>query len=1450
MTKQNVAKVVLAFVLAAGTSGLLLRAQNPQNVGEWVATGPVAELRSGAASAVLADGTTMVLGGRDTDGNSTTAVTIYDPVTNGLATIGQLSEPRAGHSASLLADGRIAVIGGSINEAPTADIEIFNPATGTSTFGGALPQARMRHAAATLKDGRVLIAGGNTPNADGTGLDVLATAELYDPATGSTSPVSGSLNTGRAGASATTLLDGTVLIAGGYDAGQNDLAGAELFHPDSAGAFTIVPTSLSQPRSGHTAILLPNNNGVLIAGGRTAGVAVTTVDLFLPAIFPDPYSYGVGTMVSAGSLTAARARAFSGPKGDDGYAYVAGGGVETADQYRFATIRTDKDDYAPGTKAIITGSGWTPNAPVTLLFQEDPAVHDDYVLTVLADGNGNIDYRDWAPEEHDLNVRFYLTATDGASHAQMTFTDSANITVNAATFVWHRTGEGSAPNGFDVAISGGYTCTTSTTAMSNCTGVNAIVVTVAGVTGSKNATFSGATWNATLQFRTSGGDFVVPPNGRFTVVATLKTNLADQAATRSAHFGVDNTAPSTSITCDDAACAGTYSHDVTVKLAGTDPGVPNSGSGLNQRLYCVDDSSDACVPSTVYSGSSGFTVQYSSGATAYVRYRSTDTAGNTETTKSQPIVFSTAGPQVAAPGGTQSSDEGTLHSWDLGSFSDLTFSAAGWTVDVDWGDTTTTTFDAGSPGALDNRSHTYADGVASPASTYTITVKVTNKTSNQNGQTTFEVRATNVVPNVTAPSNQTASQNVSKSIALGSFADPGTIDGPWDVDVNWGDGSPHTTFTMASPGTITAQDHAYTSTAGSPYTVTVKVADKDYPAGGTATFTVALNTAPSVSFTTGPATTDEGDTKTYNFAIIDPDAGQTFSFVSSFPDCGTGNAVIGGSASIDSAAKTGTFQCSFPDGPATPTVRVQVQDSYSTPAASNIDPVSVTVANVEPTIAISGNANVNEGSSYSLTLGAITDPGQDTVTSWVVHWGDGSIDTYGSAGAKSHIYADGPNDYSITIDLVDANGTFVDRANALSAHVDNVAPTVTFTAGPIVVSESGTTQNTYEYSIDEPGDDTIASVSASCGTEGTKAPGSDTHTNTSGKFTCIFRDGPATLQVTAGATDSDGATSVTATRNVTVDNVEPSIAISGHSNVNEGSSYSLTLGTITDPGQDSVTNWIVHWGDGSSSTYGTEGIKTHTYVDGPNSFNITVDLVDEDGTSVNKANALAIAVNNVKPELGSISAGGNTTTACVAGNTVTLNFGFTDPAGSYDTYTGVIEWGDGSTTSFSSSPVIDAQHSYAPGTYTITVQVNDEDPGAGASDTVAVSLLYQTSGFLQPINADGSSNFRLGSTIPLKVRITDCSGTAVTTLSPEISLKVVGGGSGDVNEAVSSSAADNGNTMRFDPSGPQYIFNLSTKRSQFNAGQDLAHGRYELQISDATVNAKFSPVIVQFATRK
>jgi hypothetical protein len=75
--------------------------------------------------------------------------------------------------------------------------------------------------------------------------------------------------------------------------------------------------------------------------------------------------------------------------------------------------------------------------------------------------------------------------------------------------------------------------------------------------------------------------------------------------------------------------------------------------------------------------------------------------------------------------------------------------------------------------------------------------------------------------NVTPPTNQTAVEGTSQPFNLGSFSASG--DGGFSVDVNWGDGTPHTIFSQSSPGTITPQSHTYAEETSPGYTVTVKV---------------------------------------------------------------------------------------------------------------------------------------------------------------------------------------------------------------------------------------------------------------------------------------------------------------------------------------------------------------------------------------------------------------------------------------------------------------------------------------------------------------------------------------------------------------------------------------------------------------------------------------------------
>ena len=404
------------LAVAAVTSGALL-AQAPQAVGTWAPLQDLQTPLSNGASVALSDGRTLIVGGMRADGTLSDAITIYDAVNDSLTPAGVLVAPRSGHSATLLKDGRVLIMGGVTEGGViSTDVEMFDPAAGTSMLVAQLAEPRRGHVTASLPDGTVLIAGGATT--DGV---VLQTAAIFDPETNSVSPLSTSLQTPRVNASATTLLDGEVLIAGGSN-GTADQASAEIYDRYSR-SFAMAQTQMTVARQGHSAVLLPHNGGVLIVGGASN----PGTDLFLPAVFPDPYSYGEGAFTATGEMATSRAAAVAGPTSTEGYAFAATAGAVDGEVYRFATIKTDKDDYAPGELAMITGSGWQPNEEVTLLFQEDPAVHDDYVVKVIADGNGNLFWNQWAPEHHDIGVRFYLTASGSQSRAQMTFTDAPKV---------------------------------------------------------------------------------------------------------------------------------------------------------------------------------------------------------------------------------------------------------------------------------------------------------------------------------------------------------------------------------------------------------------------------------------------------------------------------------------------------------------------------------------------------------------------------------------------------------------------------------------------------------------------------------------------------------------------------------------------------------------------------------------------------------------------------------------------------------------------------------------------------------------------------------------------------------------------------------------------------------------------------------------------------------------
>src|ERR1022692_205492 len=143
----------------------------------------------------------------------------------------------------------------------------------TWTVTGSLNTARAGHTATLLPSGQVLVAGGE--NTAG----ILASVELYNPSTGQWT-VTGSMATPRINHQATLLPNGQVLVSGG-DNTTGALASAELYNLFT-GQWTTTG-SMTIPRSLHGATLLFNGQVLVAAGNNTVGSTGNTAELYNPS---------------------------------------------------------------------------------------------------------------------------------------------------------------------------------------------------------------------------------------------------------------------------------------------------------------------------------------------------------------------------------------------------------------------------------------------------------------------------------------------------------------------------------------------------------------------------------------------------------------------------------------------------------------------------------------------------------------------------------------------------------------------------------------------------------------------------------------------------------------------------------------------------------------------------------------------------------------------------------------------------------------------------------------------------------------------------------------------------------------------------------------------------------------------------------------------------------------
>src|SRR5579871_4846022 len=640
--------------------------------------------------------------------------------------------------------------------------------------------------------------------------------------------------------------------------------------------------------------------------------------------------------------------------------------------------------------------------------------------------------------------------------------------------------------------------------------------------------------------------------------------------------------------------------------------------------------------------------------------------------------------------------------------------------------------------------------------------------------------------NVFSPGDQQTLEGAGTSFPLGSFNDTNPPNANiWQVDVNWGDSSPDTTFATPFQGILPTRAHTYGEEGN--YIVTVSVTNTANVSGfamfnvfvaDPAVLASAVNfsATPNVSLNNQPVATfvDPGGAEPN--AFDDPN-GTVDNHYAAVIDWGDFTGTSPGTITLANGIYTVTGNHTYnQNGPFTTTVSITHESAPNTIVQGTVNQTTTSPITITPP----NNGTGSEGISGSLDLGSFTDtnPGA-SLWNIDVNWGDNTTDTtftttsQGSIGGAPHLFGE-EGTYTVTINVADNQGSSSSTTFTVSvADPAVVAAASNFTVGrisaftqavatftdpggaePNAADPIGSIGNHYTATIDW-GDNSGASTGQiTLNGNFFTVTGSHTYSQ-AGAFTTTV----TIMHESAPATTVQGRVTVTQVQG-------PTITSAGNQTAVEGIASSLNLGSFTDS-NSSATSWTVdvNWGDNTphatftTTGQGTLGSQAHIYGE-EGTYTVTATVTNNLGVSgtatfqvnVSDPAVVASAVSFPAPINGALN---NQTVAT-----------FTDPGGAEPNaadpggplsnhYSAIIVWGDnsfatpGTITQSNGVFTVTGSHTYAQGgTFTTSVIILHESaPQTTVQGTASVGItgLLISSPGNQTASAGTAASFNLGS---------------------------------------------------------------------------------------------------------